>query len=647
MPAFFQLLKRFRKDERGVFGVIFAVLAVVLVAVAGCVVDFAYMQTARSRAQTALDAAALALQADMTTTDANTIKAEAQAILVERLADPRIIAVVQSATPNIGQGTLNLQAQLTVPTTFVQLVGVPQFVTHLQSEVTRNSSDLEVSVALDTTGSMGGSKISALIDATNNLIDLIVKDQQPPQAPSYTKMAMVPYSYGVNVNNSDMATYLGTNLINKVRGAEIDGTTITNVGWAVGSAMSIRAISKANPAVVTLQSKTTDFANGAYVYIAGVSGMTNLNGNIYVARNPGSSSGYKTFQLYMPDGTTKVNSSNWNSASGNTGSATQCQLSTCELVFTSAGYNINSGDPVYITGVGGTAVNTANIDTPDHVDQVLTASTFTLSPKKFGPNYAAYTSGGTAYCMIYGCHYFNFTSMSNVGQTFTASTNCVTERTDTHKYDDTGPATSLTAPLTSAVAFMYPSSSGNCERVPLIPLSTDKTKLHAAANALIAAGSTAGHIGLAWAWYMLAPNWGYLWPTASQPAAYKKVNLVKALILMTDGQFNTQYYNGVIAQDSDNIDGSGNMIKHNSNNGESTDQATSLCTAIKSSTTGIILYTVGFDIGSNSTTDRAARTFLTGCASTNADFYLANTAADLNDAFTAIAQNLSALRVSK
>ena len=62
MRRLLDLAKRFRKDENGAFMVLFAVLAIVLIAVSGSVVDFTYMQTARTRAQTALDSAALALQ---------------------------------------------------------------------------------------------------------------------------------------------------------------------------------------------------------------------------------------------------------------------------------------------------------------------------------------------------------------------------------------------------------------------------------------------------------------------------------------------------------------------------------------------------------------------------------------------------------
>jgi len=45
------LLKRFRRDESGSFLVIFALLAIVLIATSGAVVDFTYTQTARSRAR--------------------------------------------------------------------------------------------------------------------------------------------------------------------------------------------------------------------------------------------------------------------------------------------------------------------------------------------------------------------------------------------------------------------------------------------------------------------------------------------------------------------------------------------------------------------------------------------------------------------
>jgi len=65
MRGFFSLLRRFRDDERGVFAVLFGVFAIVLIAAAGAVVDFTRIELARTKAQQALDSAALGLQPKM------------------------------------------------------------------------------------------------------------------------------------------------------------------------------------------------------------------------------------------------------------------------------------------------------------------------------------------------------------------------------------------------------------------------------------------------------------------------------------------------------------------------------------------------------------------------------------------------------
>ena len=62
-------------------------LAVVLIAVAGSVVDFTYMQTARTRAQTAIDSAALALQTRIGIDNVSTLTTKAQSLITERLGD--------------------------------------------------------------------------------------------------------------------------------------------------------------------------------------------------------------------------------------------------------------------------------------------------------------------------------------------------------------------------------------------------------------------------------------------------------------------------------------------------------------------------------------------------------------------------------
>lgn len=249
IKPFGDLLIRFRKDERGVFLVIFALLAIVIIAASGAVVDFTRVQQARTRAQIALDAAALALQSTINTAGVTqaTLTTKAQMLLTERIADSSVTAVVQSAVPDTAAGKLTITGYISVPTYFVQLVGIKDIRSSVLSEVTRSSSDLEVSLSIDITGSMArkvctwlekifgcvdSDKIGSLITASTTLIDLLVSTTQTP---SYSKMAIVPWSNAVNP---------GTYLAN-VRGTP-DATTknITAASWSSGTARNISSITK-------------------------------------------------------------------------------------------------------------------------------------------------------------------------------------------------------------------------------------------------------------------------------------------------------------------------------------------------------------------------------------------------------------------
>ena len=325
MRRFTDLLKRFRRDESGAFLVLFAVIALVLVATSGAVVDFTYMQTARSRAQNALDAAALALQSRISIDNIVTLKSKAQSLMTERLADNSITATVTNATVDTTLGKLDFYASVQVPTAFVQLVGIKSVTAQLVSEAVQGSKDVEVSVALDTTGSMSGTKITDLISATNTLIDLVV---QPVQTPTYSKMAIVPWTEGANLGSYASA----------IRGTPIGPATISSATWMAGLPQTIGGVTKANPAVVTTLLANL-FVAGDYVYISGVSGMTNLNNNIYRV----GTVNLLSFNLLNTDGS-NVDSSGWSKfkASGSP-VVTKCLNSSCQvLVTTSSAHNLST-----------------------------------------------------------------------------------------------------------------------------------------------------------------------------------------------------------------------------------------------------------------------------------------------------------------
>jgi Flp pilus assembly protein TadG len=212
-----------------------------------------------------------------------------------------------------------------------------------------------------------------------------------------------------------------------------------------------------------------------------------------------------------------------------------------------------------------------------------------------------------------------FSSKVNLGSAYVtavsgASTSraCVTERTGADAYTDEAPAAGRWIPSASC------SGSDPTSSEAIIPLSTNKTALKARVDSLTDGGATAGHLGTAWAWYALSPKWNTIWPTASQGEGYDKIStgkLRKIAVLMTDGDYNTQY-----------------------SPTDSQTQASQLCTNMKA--TGIEVYTIGFQVSN------AAKTFLQGCATDTSHYYDATTGDALRMAFRDIALKISSIRIT-
>jgi Flp pilus assembly protein TadG len=238
-----------------------------------------------------------------------------------------------------------------------------------------------------------------------------------------------------------------------------------------------------------------------------------------------------------------------------------------------------------------------------------------------------------------GCTKMQFASITGASQTFNNST-CVSERTGVHAFDDE-------SYTTAKVGWVYPAPDNPCINAAIQPLSSDKTALHTTIGALTAAGSTAGSLGVEWGWYMISPNWADLFPAASQAAAYGAPHTIKAVILMTDGDFNTTYCKGVISGVTSSTDGtSGRPMYHSScgsPNGDSFTQAQTLCAAMKAAPNNVVIYTVGFLHG---TPQPGAVAVLNSCATDASHVYFPTTGASLQTAFQQIAADLNRLRIS-
>lgn len=620
------------RDERGAVAIIFALAIVVLVPLILGLFDVYTTTEQRARLQDALDAAALYAARSDLQTDAE-IDALGDKALTANLKLIRGATLLSSDFHLADNNTKVVASARIQPLSIAPTVWAHPPVT-VGSEVVRNSKNLEVALVLDVTGSMkaanGGDKIGDLRTAAQKLVDIVVKDTQTP---FYSKVAVVPWSMGVNV---------GTAYADNARGAVKGTRTITAMSGGYTSQKTISAVSTANPAVVTTSSNH-GFATGDTVMIWGITGgsnMTQLNGRIAVITKVNNTK----FSL------NGVNSSGYNSYSGSSGTVTKCARTDCALVVTANGHGYADGDYVFIDGVSPSGLDSVLDDNTYPVFGVTTNTFNIVVPA--GPT-TAYTSGGTSYCTKYGCEFYRFQNAEStpVTKLFQAST-CVSERTGTDSLTDV-------APSTSRVGFTYPpvntgsgtfantavttaDSANPCLTNEIIPLSTDKADLKAKIGVLAAAGSTAGQVGTAWGWYMVSPSFGYLWPNASQrPAPYTQPNTIKAVVLMTDGALNSPYCNGVIAKDA--LTGSGSSKDHhdcNATNGSTLNQSLAICAAMKQA--GVIVYTVGFQIAG----DTNAQTLMSTCATDASHEYLPTSGGQLTEAFKAIGAELNNLRVA-
>ena len=614
------LMARLRTDTRGNVAMMFGLSLPVLLMLVFGGIDINRVSTAKANLQDALDAATLAAARspytsaqtkELNAVGLTALKANLRATDGVTFKDSDISFAVDAN--QVVKGKAKIQVK-----TLVANIVLPPYGKLLDdtlpvassSDVQRSSKNIEVALVLDVTGSMNNGKIESLKNAANQLVDIVVQDVQTPY---YTKMSLVPYSMGVNLGS----------YADNARGVPVATTNVTNIVWSTGNTASISAVTRANPAVVTTTANH-GFVNGDRVAIWNATGMTQLNGVAFTVAKASA----RSFELVG------VDSRYYSAFSGSASRpayVAKCLRNDCKPKVTANRHGLatRNGTVVFEGVQGMDYLNTrpltvSEVNTNDFIVDVVGAQ--------------SYTRAGTTACGEEGCAWRVFTSAYGSMRALRNS-DCVSERSGNQAFTDA-------APSTARLGFNYPADNLNnatnpCLNAPLRPLSSDKPGLKSAINALTIGGSTAGHIGAAWGWYTVSPNFNALWPS-NAAGPYRDMNVLKSVILMTDGEFNTPYSDGVISSDAGTGSGStADHINQTADNGSSTSQALKLCAAMKAQ--GIVVYTVGFQVG----TTGAAADLMKNCATSPDYAYLPTSSTDLSEAFKAIGRDITRLRITR
>ncbi|MEN5228764.1 TadE/TadG family type IV pilus assembly protein [Brevundimonas naejangsanensis] len=634
-------VRRLMRQTQGNVALMFAIALTILMMITLGAVDLHQASKVKAELQDALDAAALAAARSIYADDAN-INRVGMAALKANM--PRYFQAGSADTANfvLSNNRVTGEARVNVKV-LVANIFLPPYGKLLddylpvgsRSEVLRASRNVEVAMALDITGSMDNctrncpptSKLQDLQAAAKDLIDIVVQDQQTP---FYSKVALVPYAAGVNVGS----------LAAQARGP-LDTTTrsVTAASWVSGTVRTISSISRSSTATFT--SSGHGFVDRDRVVLWNVQDIPGLNGVPYEVVRTSSSQ----FQLRTLSSSGAASSYvGTSSSTSKSAYVAKCVRNDCGLTLTVGSHGLSVNDHVRLTSMGGLAqLNEAGFRVASvSGSQLILDASRSLGLVSTVKGGVSYSSGGQLMNGRDGAEWRVFPTADGYVNILPSST-CVSERVGAERYTEARPSTAY-------VGRSYLDASNACPSAAITPLTASASTLKARIDQLRKSGSTAGQIGIAWAWYMLSPNFASLFDGAGKPGAYAPTETLKVAILMTDGEFNTPFRDGVIGLDAGS--GSGALNTHinlNSSNGDPFAQSVELCRAMHAR--GVVVYTVGFDLGSDTGKPNvidSALDVMEACATNkNTHFFQANSGADLKEAFRAIGRDITRLRIAR
>lgn len=652
MSPFIPLLRRFAKDESGVFAVLFGLMAIVLIALGGAVVDYVTLEQTRSRAQTALDAAALALQPEIFepgyTDDA--VKASALAIVRERVGDPRIVDSIQitHVIANPVDGSLYFRAQFTMPTLFVSLVGVPQLSAGIEAEATRKKLALEVVMVLDNSGSMNSDNrmtnlVAAAKCATNILMysDVVDSGDTCVAAPGATlvadvKVSIVPFTMYVNVGTSNAnAAWMDRTNSSAIANDNMDNDDDDTTGIMTASGYSL-------PTSWDLFAATGESWRGCVVARPHI--KTGTAPSEYLDTDDTTPTGANTLfvPLFSPDMVDGVGTNSYVNDSPavcdrpSQGGATCTQTETRYCNW----WGCSSGGTVSVPS------GPTNFTSTEKFNKGIYGARPDSCSCRAWTSWSGWTSGGTQ------------------------------QRTRSCAGGGYIPQGLSYRELQERVCKYYAGVGGtsfswgpnaDCTRTAILPLTDNPATVINTINSMQAEGGTNIHMGAVWGFRALSPTAPF-----TEGGPYDQATS-KVMILMTDGE-NTAYNfcGGVQGSLNGNCYHSAYGFQYNSNNSSTTTSSggniprmgnpsnvansalvtdmnqRTMDTCSNAKAAGISVYTIGLATDTVvQSTPEVVRAMLTNCATAPENARFPASPSELKATFEAIANDLSALRLAR
>lgn len=583
------LCKIIRSNQSGQMAAFFAISLLPVLAAIGVTLDYQTQLERQVKAQAVLDAAVLAA-ARVRQTGASDEDIEAA------LADfitPQVdyLPGFSCLPPDVSLPADELMIEATLActqeTAIMGLLGKDTVGVTVDSTSSYAINALDVAFMIDVSGSMkGGNRLVDLKAAMSDALDILLPSSAPPEVTANTRVAMA--SYGSMLNAGPF--------FEKVTGLPPTRSYSDTVLTEIQDSEINRGQHYSEAKIYLYEADTGDriaeFGNGAMIKVE----PEQLD-NITVVVEP-----KVTYHRYD-------------------------EIESIEFVLTGeeTANQAESVEPYSLYGDSG-------IDNLTGADWKV--GKYELRIKAFDENGLA---GHEVFDKSIEFELFIEGQMRATDQSFTLTSTCVWERDGDEKFTDgpPGPGDYLAAHSAWYKQFDDSSPDGYwavgfnengeqdhtgplCRTPEPVELTNERGDLDTYVRTLSAEGSTAGHLGVAWTWYLISDRWRSVFDGTAAPAMYTNDQVQKAVVLMTDGAFN--------------------KIGHR-HQGDSSTQARALCEGMKAK--NIKIFAVAFKAPAS------GQSVLSDCASGPDTYFAAANTAELKAAYKKIAVALSDLRIAE
>ncbi|MDJ0857431.1 MAG: pilus assembly protein TadG-related protein [Dinoroseobacter sp.] len=197
-PSAASALRRFRDSEAGTLTAFSLYIFIAMIMICGLTIDLMRYEAVRTRLQSTTDRAVLAAADLDNTLDAKAVVEDyfAKAGMADYLDD-----VVVDKGLNYKEVTAEVSA--TIPTWFMNMSGIYDLDAVAASKAEERIQNIEISLVLDISGSMRGTKNANMIDAANDFAETIMEANEnlASDGTGLAAISVIPYNASVSAPN--------------------------------------------------------------------------------------------------------------------------------------------------------------------------------------------------------------------------------------------------------------------------------------------------------------------------------------------------------------------------------------------------------------------------------------------------------------